>query len=121
MPDISIENETVAARAADRSYAMSGHAYVAAMYRDDFISWTTTGGRYRHLMHRLPLATNCTHGVTICAACAPSWSIDRRLMLWRTHGGRKLAAELGIQPHVDLTPTGGFDEHTPELVVEPSV
>lgn len=88
-----INAEAAAEAAADKSVQWSGNAYVAAMLRENI-------GRHpmRDHLVRIPLAQpdRCAHGITICPTwdCVESWSIDYRLLLHRTGGGRNLAEQV---------------------------
>lgn len=68
---------------------LSGNAYISVIMRDG------TGER-----SRIPLvaATNCDHTYTICptAECLNSWSLDYRLFMRRTGGGRKLTDQFHL-------------------------
>lgn len=84
---------------ADKSNSVSGGTYVSAMLRENVDRYPQ-----RDYLVRLPVGTfsyghgNCDHGHTICATweCVESWSVDYKLMLYRTGGGRLIAAKLRI-------------------------
>lgn len=91
MPRVS-DPETRAIQAADPNYQLSGKTYIAAFLDNKLV--------------RLPVVKYgaCDHSFSICAQwqCIESWSMDYRLMFWRTVAGRELAAKLRIDDHVNL-------------------
>lgn len=86
------------------SLPLSGSAYVSAVDRNE------SNLEYLQIpLRRRP--EQCDHVSTICPTmkCVASWSIDHRLMPWRTAGGRDLAATLGF-------PSQSRDDHFARLV-----
>lgn len=91
--------------ASDKRRSLSGSTYVSAMLRDDLDKYPWRDG-----LRRIPAVNDpgkCEHGITICSDwnCLESWSIDFRLYLNRTGAGRRIAAEAGWDPQVDIPAT----------------
>lgn len=79
---------------------MSGYTYVSAKSRE------LSGKRCNWFGLVIRKETYCNHGgsdiddsPTVCIKCVESWSWDYDLAFWRTVGGRRLAGELGLDPH----------------------
>jgi hypothetical protein len=85
--------------ASNKQNMLSGNTYVTAMLREDVDKYPP-----RDYLVRIPVGTfvmgvgNCDHGHTICAQwdCVESWSLDYKIMLWRTNAGRLIADKLRI-------------------------
>lgn len=82
---------------------ISGSTYVSVVLRENLAQLTA---RPNTVLSKILIAApdRCDHSTTICSEwnCMESWSVDYRLLLHRTGGGRGLASVHHIHDQLDL-------------------